>query len=416
MLLTIPIKTQRPRIRPSYLTITIMVICTLVQITGDLVEPIQRTVSGFGMSETIEMSAPIALFALWPSEPFSIGLITHQFVHGGWMHLIGNMLFLWIFGSLVEDAIRPWGMAAVYLGGGLCAAATHLFMTSVMGFGGNIPMVGASGAIAGILGLAMLRFYKTKVEIFYCVFLGFRVKAGVFAVDAVWALALWFVMELFPALLSDGGGGVAHWAHVGGFVAGIVAAPFLGSLADAKKEYFTDDAFTNVEYLRRSEEADEAARALKADPTNGYKMWKVAQAYREAGEFERASNMYQRCLNRFLDLNFLEQATEVYKELREYDTTFALPAERLLRMARHLEYHAPIDAVPAYQTLGEKHGDTIEGEYACLRLAWMYLHGFRQPFEAAKYFDWFLQRYPTSVWASRATQERVRLDQQLRLR
>src|SRR5439155_26285411 len=98
-------------------------------------------------------------------QPTLLTFFTHMFVHGGWLHLIGNMLFLWIFGSLIEDALRPWGLALLFLGGGIMAALAHIAMSLAFGKPVDVPMVGASGAIAAIMGLFTLRFWRTRVEI-----------------------------------------------------------------------------------------------------------------------------------------------------------------------------------------------------------------------------------------------------------
>jgi membrane associated rhomboid family serine protease len=137
-----------------------------------------------------------------------------MFMHGGWMHLIGNMWFLWIFGNNVEDAMGHFRFVLFYLLCGISAAAlqTALDPNSV------IPMVGASGAIGGVMGAYVLMYPRVHVHLF--VFLGFY--ATTFAVPAYFMLGYWFLVQLVSGSVAIGaqGGGVAFWAHVGGFVAG----------------------------------------------------------------------------------------------------------------------------------------------------------------------------------------------------
>ena len=140
--------------------------------------------------------------------------LTSMFMHGGWMHLIGNMWFLWIFGNNVEDSMGHVRFLVFYLLCGLAAAALQMLADP----DSVIPMVGASGAIGGVMGAYVLLY--PRVHVHMLIFLGFYVTT--IAVPAVFMLGYWFVLQLLSASLSIGaeGGGVAFWAHVGGFIAG----------------------------------------------------------------------------------------------------------------------------------------------------------------------------------------------------
>jgi membrane associated rhomboid family serine protease len=140
---------------------------------------------------------------------------TSMFMHGGWLHFIGNMWFLWVFGDNVEDEMGPVRFVAFYLLCGLAAAAAQI----VTDPDSLIPMVGASGAIGGVMGAYALLFPRVRVNML--IFLGFIVTTV--AVPAIFMLGYWFLLQLLqgiPALGSEQGG-VAFWAHVGGFLAGI---------------------------------------------------------------------------------------------------------------------------------------------------------------------------------------------------
>src|SRR6476646_3258463 len=122
----IPFRTDRPRIRPSYLTIALIAINTLVQLYSMAIPPAVVPIQVGGALYQVEESRLNLQYGLWGSHPTLLTLFTHQFLHGDLMHLAGNMLFRWLFGSLIEDAIRPWGLAALYLGGGVAAALSHI--------------------------------------------------------------------------------------------------------------------------------------------------------------------------------------------------------------------------------------------------------------------------------------------------
>jgi membrane associated rhomboid family serine protease len=146
-------------------------------------------------------------------------LLTSMFLHGGWFHVISNMLFLWIFGDNVEAALGKLLYPLVYLGGGLAASALHIIVSP----GSTVPSLGASGAIAAILGAYVVMFPRSQIK----VLLIFGFFATVRRVTAVIFLGIWFVSQFFNGVAALGAetaqtGGVAFWAHVGGFIFGLL--------------------------------------------------------------------------------------------------------------------------------------------------------------------------------------------------
>ncbi len=144
-------------------------------------------------------------------------LISSMFLHGGWMHLIGNMLFLWIFGDNMEDAFGHIPFLAFYLLTGIAASAAQILWDP----SSIVPNVGASGAIAGVLGGYLLLYPKARVDVLLIFVIIFRI----ITVPAWIVLGLWFAIQVFSGFaVNTSGGGVAYWAHAGGFVAGVLAA------------------------------------------------------------------------------------------------------------------------------------------------------------------------------------------------
>lgn len=145
-----------------------------------------------------------------------LGLLTSMFLHGGWMHLLGNMLFLYIFGDNIEDKMGHITYLGFYILTGLAAA----FLQIVFDPFSTVPMVGASGAIAGVMGGYLLLYPKARVDILLIFLIFFKV----FTIPAWIMLVFWFGMQTFNGVASIGadGGGVAYWAHAGGFIAGMV--------------------------------------------------------------------------------------------------------------------------------------------------------------------------------------------------
>jgi membrane associated rhomboid family serine protease len=158
-------------------------------------------------------------------------VFTSMFLHGSWMHLIGNMWFLWVFGNNIEDSMGHARYLVFYLVSGVIAAAAHLASAP----GSPIPTVGASGAISGIMG-AYLVLYP-RVRVFTLFF--FVIFIRVIPISA-WMLLLWWfgLQVLFGSASAGSGGGVAFWAHVGGFVAGVVLIKLFAKpiLTGAKRE------------------------------------------------------------------------------------------------------------------------------------------------------------------------------------
>ena len=141
------------------------------------------------------------------------GLFTSMFLHGGIMHLAGNMLFLWIFGDNLEEEFGHWGFLGFYLLSGLGAGLVHVIADPAS----TVPTVGASGAIAGVMGGYLLLFPKARVDILLILIIIFRI----FPVPAWLMLGIWFGLQLFNGVAADqAGGGVAYWAHAGGFIIG----------------------------------------------------------------------------------------------------------------------------------------------------------------------------------------------------
>jgi membrane associated rhomboid family serine protease len=170
-------------------------------------------------------------FALVPSQVTAgldtgdiLRVFTSMFMHGGIAHIAGNMLYLWIFGDNVEDAMGHGKYLLFYLFGGVVASLAHILTNP----GSQIPTVGASGAIAAVLGAYLVLYPRSRVQTI--IPLGFFMRITLLPASIV--LGLWFVLQLFSGFLSLGGpdvGGVAFWAHIGGFVTGVVLALLLAS-------------------------------------------------------------------------------------------------------------------------------------------------------------------------------------------
>lgn len=183
---------------------------------------------GYGLSQG--EAAQLWIYQnLWliPSSASWHQYFTAMFVHGGFFHLLGNMMYLFLFGSCVEDVIGRWKYVIFYLLGGLAADFVHI-AGSPEHFASTMPMGGASGAISACMGGFLILFHKSKINFRYIIILFFRFWSGEFELPAWLVISFWFLKDLLFAVLSYNmggeGGGVAFAAHTGGFLAGMALA------------------------------------------------------------------------------------------------------------------------------------------------------------------------------------------------
>jgi membrane associated rhomboid family serine protease len=221
-----PIRDENPSFLTPYATYTIIGLNALawLAIQGAGSEPaLARSICDLGLipGELLHHVAPGTRVPVGPRSICILGStsswytpLTSMFLHGGWLHILGNMWFLWIFGNNVEDAMGWRRFAVFYVLCGLAAAT----MQVVTNPGSPVPMIGASGAIGGIMGAYIVLYPRVHVQML--VFLGFFITT--IAVPAFVMLGYWFAVQLLSGLGSLGGtgGGVAFWAHVGGFLTG----------------------------------------------------------------------------------------------------------------------------------------------------------------------------------------------------
>jgi membrane associated rhomboid family serine protease len=214
-----PIHDDNPTRITPYVTYALLSACVLIffwQVS--LGDAAQQAVYSFGVIPSVlfaSRSLPVELEIL----PAWMTIFSSMFLHGGWMHLIGNMLYLWVFGNNVEDAMGHKRFILFYLSCGLLAALTQ----AVLNPDSEIPMIGASGAISGVLGAYVLLHPHARILVIIPI--GILIYTPWIA--AYWVLGFWFVLQLINSLVSASDtGGVAYGAHLGGFVAGMLLIPF----------------------------------------------------------------------------------------------------------------------------------------------------------------------------------------------
>lgn len=219
----LPIRDYPHSVKTPIMTIALIVVNVAIFIYQSTIPNLEVFIAEYALT-----AAAVDFTSIQTLYPF----VTSQFLHGDWMHLIMNMWFLWIFGDNIEENLGRLGYVTFYLLGGVAAALLQYFFdtTSI------IPMLGASGAISAILGYYLVRFPHHKVQTFFY-FSSVYLPAGLF-------LGLWFLIQITSGIgsLGIGGdtGGVAWWAHIGGFVFGVIIAKLLETKVPTGKHRYIE--------------------------------------------------------------------------------------------------------------------------------------------------------------------------------
>tara|TARA_B110000438_G_C15742324_1_gene619058 strand:- start:541 stop:1227 length:687 start_codon:yes stop_codon:yes gene_type:complete len=220
----IPLKDDNPtHNKPlvTYFLIGACILIFLIQITSDSYKSGQLFYS-YGLIPSVLMGnnqLPLDLYAV----PTYVTIFTSMFMHGGFMHLIGNMLYMWIFADNIEDNLGPLKFLIFYLLAGIGAAMTQVLMDVQS----QVPMIGASGAIGGVLGAYLINHPNARV----LVLIPFGFFSQLIKIRALYVLGFWFFLQFISS-----GGGVAYAAHIGGFISGIVLILFFNK--KVKKNFF----------------------------------------------------------------------------------------------------------------------------------------------------------------------------------
>ena len=329
---------------------------------------------------------------------------TSMFLHGDFFsHLLWNMYFLWLFGALLEDVLGKLKFSLIYLSSGLVACLVHagiiaLFVPSLK----EVPLIGASGAIAGLLGVFAVRFYKNKISIAYFVFILLFIRWGVLEITSVAALSIWVGRELLSGLLQIGGlaSPVAHWAHIGGFVFGVIVALSFRLAKDADVEYLSGEADSWARMGIHSGASSRYTQLIENRPKDPEAYRKLARSMLFSGNENREEIIqnYMKAINLFLKNQQKQEAMQAYQELNDAYAGVVLDAKTQFALGSVSESQAQFQvAADAYYKLIENHPDCPETEKASFRLAHIYLKmGDKE--EANKTWQRFVEKYPNSQW------------------
>lgn len=327
-----------------------------------------------------------------PARPSLLALVTSMFLHGGWLHLLGNMLFLWLAGAALEDR---WGRVffpILYLTSGVVGTLAHGMMNQES----TLPMVGASGAVAGLMGAFLLRLATTKIRFFYWVFL----FTGTFSMPAWVALPLWLLQQFWMA--TAGPGGIAVWAHIGGFAVGFAVAAAL-RLTDfesrvlapsvvKKTTWSPSDQLTEALARLDAGDADGAVRRLVAilrvNPNSIDARAALVHAYTSKEDDASAGRESGRLVSAYVVARDIEGALAAYKEHTRAHPDVPIRLRDALALAGHFEKsESYLEAAALYRQGIENWPDDPLMPKLLVSYGRLLLEGMNRPADAAEVLE-----------------------------
>jgi membrane associated rhomboid family serine protease/outer membrane protein assembly factor BamD (BamD/ComL family) len=361
------------------------------------------------------------LFANWgliPSSPQLHAFITHMFMHGGIFHFVFNMLFLWLFGKVVESIFGHGRFLLFYFGGGITAALSHMAICHLTGAGQDIPMIGASGAIAAVLGVFLIRYYFVKIEMRWFFFFFFFFRIYTFHLRAwVFLLGLWFIPQLIFGFLSLGWlSGVAYWAHIGGFLFGAVLGLQMNLLKEARAEVLylkgQDASWSGNENSRLR-----LRQSIGTSPRNLKARLDLAKSYFAEQKIEEAVKEYVEAFK------VAYQAGEIEEALSIYDMAFTLKHDELI-LPEDMEFEVATQCVKyshyelacqILQKLRRVRPDHPRMEQILAKLVTLCANKLAQYKEAHEYFLELESKYPQSRYIQMFQWEMNKIKNELKI-
>jgi membrane associated rhomboid family serine protease len=340
----------------------------------------------------LDAASILGKYAFVPGRPKVMTYITANFLHAGWLHLIGNMWFLWLAGAILEDT---WGRI-IYPAFYLIAGALALQVHALVNAGSLTPAIGASGAIAGLMGAFLVRFPTTKVDMAWIMMYRlYRFKAA-----AYWLLPMWLLTEIFYGSLFGQLSGVAHWAHIGGFLFGaLIAVAVRASGLEQMAEKQIQEKVTWVSHpllaeateQLASKQLDAAASSLrklvqeKPDSIDAYRM--LQNIYWKKNDLPAYRDSVEKLIELELKANDFQAAWEAYQDLKRSGGE-KLSAQVWLDLCRHVETHSePQLAADEYRSLAQAHPTEKQGLLAQIATGRIYLKRLNRPSDALGFYE-----------------------------
>lgn len=359
------------------------------------------------------------LHGLIPGQLSLSGIFTSSFLHTDVFHLAINLAFLWLFGRSVELALRPLEFLIFYVGSSFAASITHVAIVYAfmpLEFV-QLPVVGASGAISGILGIFTIRFFHKRFHLGKLVF------------PAAPILLVWLILQAVMGILSLYHASydlldltiqfrsVGYWSHFGGFVFGMLAASLTDMARQGQKEYMMNGA---REALRRGTLLEVTRKfewLLQYDPKDAFAAAELARTWALLGDKEHCVHCYKRAIDLYLTRGEVHEAAERYDEMRRFWPDAMFDTEWHFRLACIFDESGQhLRAADAFAQVYCYRGDCEEAEMALLKSGQIQLAHLDRPELAAAILEKFIELYPGSEWRNFADQALTRARSQTQAR
>ena len=351
------------------------------------------------------------------AHPSLVTLFTHAFIHTELFHLLGNLLMLWLIGTVLESGIGSLVFLLLYLASAVAAIILYgLIGRAFLGGSVNIPLIGASGAISGVTGLAAFRYYSLRVYTIPLIstsWLPLPLPLPIVVWLPLWSYAAIFaareIVAGFMEITDKQGAMVAHWAHIGGLLLGAVMAMVLQVAREGKREQVLEKSTrSTASAAPRERSLQELKQLLREQPNDPELIEAMAGLMMSRGDHTLSRDLYLKAIRLFLIGGQRDRAAISYLNiLHTFPHTVLAPREQMT-MASNLEGmgHYP-EAAQAFTLVTEEYPDREEAQTALLRIAQLQHHYLGDPAAAVNLLTILIERYPDSPWRTLAN-ERLR--------
>lgn len=355
------------------------------------------------------------------AHPSLLTLFTMMFLHDGLPHLLGNLLLLWLIGTVLESSISSLTFLLIYVASGITAvivngAIAHTFFPDCL----SVPLIGASGAISGITGFAAMRFHRMRaltVPLVSLSWLPIPAPVPWLIWMPLWFYALWFaIRELAMGMLDISlrqSEVVAHWAHIGGLLLGVLAAMLLQVMQDGKRESVLEDSVRASAGVPQEHTRRDVQRLLRERPDDPEMLEAMAALTLVNGENARSRDLYARAIPLFLSNGQRERAATCYRNILHIFPDMVLIAREQMMVATTLEAmrHFP-EAVQALQLMSDHYPQLEEAQTALLRAALICQRHLQNPAESRRILHQLQTQYPDSPWSGLVRDRLLALDKE----
>ena len=357
----IPVRTDRPLRSTPYVNYGLIAANVIIfLLTSRQIAGASMAFPEVGDWNQIGQQFPVTQYYLHPSEPKTYQFLTSIFLHGDFMHLLGNMVFLYVFGNSVEDRLGKIGYLFFYLAGGIFASLGHAAFASS-------PVLGASGAVNAVTGAYLALFPLTKVAVLF-----FFIIVGNIEIPSMWLILLRFIQDSYSAI-SGAGGGVAFMAHIAGSVYGFLVGMMLLWTRILSREPY--DMLSLIEHRKRRQQFRSLAR-------QGFEPWesKAKSRFESAKPAAPPTAAEQRIMDKRAEISravqtkHLDRAAELYAELLDLDGDQVLSQQIQVELANHVAGAGRHElAARMYELYLNTYKSTAQREQIELMLALLYV-------------------------------------------